>query len=263
MARTRLEPFFAALLIFTVSYAGLRPSVAAAQDAYGCIGRLSDEEVTYRLRYLIGRFDAGKRRARMFWYGWGAFGVGAAAATWTLFALTKNDGRNERDPALISAIGSTLLLVQTGALPLGAAYAPNRLARMADSTPEERVEKLRRATRLLERSARRADSLRGIGGHVGAVAFGLAGGTYMTVRHDEVLATIQAYLAPPAIGELKIYSLPMQAYYDWERYRGFACQVPDMRPIEVEPLVEARDGERALAWSIVPAPFGLGVRLGF
>jgi hypothetical protein len=252
------------IVVCATAFAALPTRHAAAQDPYACIDQLSDEEVSHRLQFLVRRFEAGKRHARMHWYGWTTFSLGAVALTWTLYGLSRDDGHNESDPALVSAIGSVLLVAQQFAFPLVPAFAPQRLARIPESTPEERREKLRLATRYLERSAARLDMLRGISAHAGSMAFAIGTGTFLAVRHDEPLATTQAFLAPPVIAEAKILSLPWHAHYDWENYRAFACQVPEMRAPS-DPLVfdaPPRD-ESPVAWSIVPAAGGLGLRLDF
>ncbi len=264
MRRTNLRPLVALLLACASLCAGPLPS-ARAQDAYSCIDRLSDAEVRHRLAFLERSFETGKRRARMFWYGWGAFGVGAVAFTWTLYGLRRDEGRDDSDPALINAFGSVLLLGQTAILPLWPAFAPQRLARLPERTPEERRAKLRRATRYLERSADRVELLRGIPSHLGAVAFAVGGGTYVAARYDEPLASAQAFIAPIVIAETKILSVPTHAYYDWERYRSFACQVPAAPPSPEDLDLGALEPEEEepIAWSLVPAPGGLGLRLEF
>ncbi len=247
--------------------AQVAPQRAAAQDAYACIDRLSDAEVEHRLAWIVRAFDDGKRRARMWWYGWTTFAIGAVAFTWTAYGLTRGDGRDERDPALISAIGSSGLLTQAFALPLHSAFVPQRLRRLPDATPEERRAKLRRATRDLERSARREAMLRGIGPHVGPFVFAIGTGTFLVVRHDDIpFAVALAFLAPPIIGESKVLSLTWNATRSWDRYRSFACQPPHAGPADEESLdeVSARlpDAPRS-EWSLVPAGLGLGVRFSF
>ncbi len=248
---------------------GYAPRRASAQDAYACIDRLDDAEVSQRLAYLIRAFDDGAQHARLWWYGTLTFALGAAGLTWTLYGLSRDEGRDEQDPALVSAIGASLLVAQAVALPLPSAFAPQRLRRLPEGSPEERRAKLRRATRELERSAAREDLLRGITAHGGPFAYAIGTGTYLAVKRDNPFAIAQAFLAPPVIGELKIVTLPWNATRAWDRYRSFACQVPTYRPPAEESLdaiSSAGDGDRdarRAEWSLVPAGAGLGLRVAF
>lgn len=262
MRRTKNGPIFH--LICLGLCLTLLPRRALAQDAYSCIDRLSDHDVQRRLMFVEASLESGKRRARIWWYGWTTFAVGATAATWGLYGLSRDDPREVRDSALVGALGSSLMLAQLVAFPLVPAFAPQRLARLPERTPEQRREKLRVATRYLERSAVRERRLRGVVAHLGGPLFALGTGTFIAVRHDEPLASLQAFLAPPIIGEARVLTLPRRAILDWRQYRSFACPPSASSPPSPDIDRSAVDETRgARTWSIIPAPGGLGLRLQF
>ena len=79
------------------------------------------------------------------------FGIASGTYAWVTFAL--GDEREERDPAFINGIGTIGLIAQLSGMNMTPAFAPQRLARMPEATPEQRRDKLVRATRLLSLSA--------------------------------------------------------------------------------------------------------------
>jgi hypothetical protein len=260
MRRTRLALLF--VFALQAALAGPVARVAHAQDATVCADRLTDDEVTYRLHHLERRFEAGKRRARAWWYSWFAFGVAAAGATWTFFAVSDRHSA-QRDAGFASGVGSVALLTQLSAMPMTPAFAPQRLRRLPERTPAERRAKLDEAVRLLRLSASRQRRLRSIGSHLGPFVWAGINGTYLAVRYDDWFPTTVAFVAPPLFGELRILTLPHQAYDDYQDYRAWACAGVD----EFDEYGGAADGLEAsrpsVAWSVAPAPGGLGLRLAF
>jgi hypothetical protein len=260
MRRTTLVLVF--VLGAHVTLAGPAARIAHAQDATVCMDRLSDDEVSYRLRHLERRFEAGKRHARAWWYSWFAFGVAAAGATWTFFAVSDRHSA-QRDAGFASGVGSVALIAQLSAMPMTPAFAPQRLRRLPERTPAERRAKLREAVRLLRQSAVRQKRLSGIGAHLGPFVWAGINGTYLAVRHDDWFPTTVAFLAPPIFGELRIATLPHQAYDDYQDYRAWACAGVD----EYDEYGSAEDvlaeAPPSVAWSVAPAPGGLGLRLAF
>ncbi len=263
MRRTTLA--LALVLCAQVAFAGPAARVARAQDATVCADRLSDDEVAFRLRHIEGRFEAGKRRARAWWYSWFAFGLASAAATWTFFA-TSDPHTGQRDAGFSNGVGAIALLAQISGMTMPPACAPQRLRRLPERTPEERRAKLAEAVRLLRRSAIRQKRLRSIGSHVGPLVWAGINGTYLAVRYDDWFPTTVAFLSPPIFGELRILTLPTQAYYDYEDYRAWAClgvDEYDEFDVDTGVLGAAVEDEPRVAWSVAPAPGGLGVRLDF
>jgi hypothetical protein len=259
MRRTTLA--LVLLLSVQAALAGPAARVAEAQDATVCADRLSDDEVTYRLRHIERRFEAGKRRARAWWYSWFAFGLASTAATWTLFAWA-DPHTGQRDGAFSNGVGAIALIAQLSGMTMTPAFAPQRLRRLPERTPEERRAKLDEAVRLLRLSAVRQKRLSSVGSHIGPFVWAGVNGTYLAVRYDDWFPTTVAFVAPPIFGELRILTLPTQALRDYEDYRAWACagvdeydEYRDTRALDLE----APD----VAWSITAAPGGLGFQLTF
>jgi hypothetical protein len=263
MRRSTLALAMSLLVLEAVTVCALPVTRARAQDAYSCIDELRDDEVSHRLAYIVRQLDGGKTRARLWWYAWLGVGVSAMAFSWTFFGMKAGQDREVRDPLFINAFGGTLLTAQTLALPFYAAIAPGRLARMPESTPEERRQKLRRATHLLERSAARARGLSRWPSHLGSAVYALTGGSYLAARYDAPLATTQAFLAPMLIAELRVWTIPFDAVRAFEAYRGFACApaLPDAAPALDEGAPMAPPPAPSV--TVVPAPLGLGLRVTF
>jgi len=223
---------------------------AHAQDAYGCIDRLSDDQVSERLSFIERSFATTERRGRA-WY-WGFWSLMAGIAVAETVIAVRDDTEVGRVDAALGAAGATFVLTVLTTQPFLGAFGSRRLRRHAEATPEERRAKLRYATRLLERSRDQELLLTSWFAHASAWAYSVAVGTLMLVRYDAPWRAALGYTSGVFITEPRLLSQPMAQVRDFERYRGDTCSAPYEAP-EPPPM----------ELSLRAAPGGLGLALSF
>lgn len=194
---------------------------AHAQDPIACVDTLSDAEVRAQTRWLDARFQHGKRRIRLWWYGqmvlWGAVGIYQ-----TVLSITA-DTQRARFPSVTGAVGAWLTFLQVTAIPQEAAYAPQRFRRQPDRTPEERRAKLRYGYDLLRRAAGRQALGRGFMANVTPLLWTSFWAPYMGVRFKDPARLVQLAGGGVLLSEFRIWTLPQQARWDWDVARQMAC----------------------------------------
>ena len=137
---------------------------------------LSDDQVKARLDFITGALNAGRPRAGIWIYGWiAAYSAGAvaggalAAAHWNDTKLVDSVPVRDREFAQDMLVGgATCALGVIGLVidPFSPATAPRKLRPMPETTPMERLAKLRRAEELLRDCARREKSGRSATTHL-------------------------------------------------------------------------------------------------
>jgi hypothetical protein len=253
--------FFRTFVLFAVIASGVSGTTARAQDPSGCVNELTDDEVRVRLDWLDGRFQSGKRRARLWWYGQMVLWLGVATFQTTM-TLTSDE------PVLPNAIASTgawLSFVQVTAIPHVAAFAPQRFRRHADTTPEERREKLRYGLDLLERAADRQALGRGPMAHLPVFLWSGGFGTYFSVKYRDWWLSTRMIAGGLLLSEFRILSTPQAAVRAWEEARGMMCgarYVPraDDYP-ELQDLAPGTDALPEPEVALGPSPGGLGLHV--
>jgi hypothetical protein len=207
-------------------------SRVSAQDPYHCIEDLTDDEVTYRIRELERELTHRKAWSRAFFYGW-TLGF-AALISGEIGIMIRADGARQRATRTgmgISLAGATVSLTQHLAAMFPRAFAPQRLRRMPESTPEQRRAKLRYATRTLERGAMRESFQSGVLAHGSGWVWGLGWGTFMMLRFDEYKTQGAITLVGSIlVTEARILSMPTLSVRAWDAYRGGACHSLYMPP---------------------------------
>ncbi|MEM7138151.1 MAG: hypothetical protein AAF500_16335 [Myxococcota bacterium] len=199
---------------------------AQAQDPYFCLDSLSDDAVSYRLRRIEQSFDRGRHDAIGWRVGWIGGYVALASAQTALAIDAARDGRPwDRFAFAYQAAGGFALALGLAVIPARDTWGAKRLAKRDASTPEARRDKLRYATRLMERGAK-VQELLSRGELIGlGVAFGVAGGTVKAVKWPGKtrLNTALMYVIPPILATGTVLSAPRNLVEDWESYRGMAC----------------------------------------
>lgn len=222
----RTRSAIGAFLVATLLTAQARTT--RAQDAYSCIDALTDQEVTYRLRSIEAHIAHHKQYSKLWWWGWLTVIGSAGLAYWTAFGVIPHEGddhdyRMRRERLFINAAGATLLTTQLSVFAMTSAHSHRKLRKLPDGTPEERRVKLREATKLLERAAKRQSIGISPTAHVGGPVWAIGTGTYLAVRDHPTFFVASAYLMPLVISEARILTQPRASIYEWERYRAMAC----------------------------------------
>jgi len=227
---------------------------------------LSDEQVKARLAFISGALNAGQPGAKTWWYGWiagysaGAVTMGVlAAANWNkpevqTFAPVPEPDRGFAQDMLVG--GATFALGVAGLVidPFVPATAARKLRPLAEATPIERVEKLRRAEELLRQCARREKSGRGWTTHLMNIGANAAAGVVTAAAFKRPWTDgLITFATGEAVSLLNIFSQPMRATRDLKKYEaGFSGNDGASIPEQPE-----------LRWSLGVWPGGFSFRLQF
>jgi len=199
---------------------------ASAQDPYACIDELSDEEVSYRIRAIEKGFADGRYKALGWRIGWIAGYAATAGVQGALAVEARQDGRPwDRFAFLYQAAGGAALALGLAVIPMPGVWGGKRIRKQTADTPAARRNKLRYATRLLERGAFIQEML-GRGELIGvAVVYGTVGGTVKAVKWTGKSKgnTALMYIVPPVLATGTVLSAPGSLPEEWESYRGIAC----------------------------------------
>ena len=225
---------------------------------------LSDEQVKARLAFAADALNAGQPRAKTWWYGWiagyaaGAVTMGVLAATnWNepdVHILTLPVPEPDRGFAQDMLVGSaTFALGVAGLLidPFVPATAARKLRPLPETTPMERVEKLRQAEELLRQCARREKDGRSLKTHLMNAGVNAAAGVVTAAAFKRPWTDgLFTFATGEAVSLLNIFTQPMRATLDLKRY---------------EAGYPGNDGVSTPArkWSLGVWPGGLSFRLQF
>lgn len=234
--------------------------VARAQQTAG----LPDEQVKVRLDFITNALNAGQPRAGTWYYGWlAAYSVGAVAggilagSHWTDKKLEGGEMVPDREFAEGMLVGGATFVLGVGGLlidPFVPATAARKLRPLPETTPMERLEKLRRAEELLRQCARREKNGRSLKTHMLNAGVNAAAGIVTKVAfHQSWGNALITFASGEAVSLLNIFSQPMRATRDLKRYEaGYPGN--DGASIPAQP-------ERR--WSLGVWPGGLSFRLQF
>ncbi|MBX3249355.1 MAG: hypothetical protein KF901_19415 [Myxococcales bacterium] len=246
----------ARLLVLVFGLSALSPLApsgrASAQEALGCVDELTDAEVRSRIDWLDGRFQHGKTRARLWWYGQIALWLGVATFQ-TVLAFTSDE---PLVPNAIAMTGAWLSFIQVTAIPHVAAFAPQRFRRLSEATDADRRVKLRQGLEWLERAAKRQRLARGAGAHIPVFLWSGGFGTFFSVRYRDWWLSTRMIVGGLLLSEFRILSTPQQARRDWDDARGMMCgarYVP--RGAEEYPVLEDLDD------GVEVSAYGLGLQI--
>ncbi len=234
-------------------------TAAYAQDA-----ALSDEQVTGRLSFITHALSAGQPRAKTWWYGWlAAYSAGAVAggilagSHWADKKIEGSETVPDREFAEGMLVGGATFVLGVGGLlldPFVPATAARKLRPLPETTPMERLEKLRRAEELLRQCARREKDGRSLKTHLLNAGVNAAAGVVTKAAfHQSWGSALITFASGEAVSLLNIFTQPMRATRDLKKYEagesgndGFSLPAPPERK-----------------WSLGLWPGGLSFRLQF
>ncbi len=202
--------------------------LARAQDAMHCIDELSDEEVQYRISKIDESFKKGEVSQKMWRFGW--MSVLTANSALSIYSALDAERKYERVTWGVLSAASLATVVQLLVTPMPEIAGYKRFKKKPDSTPEERVAKLRYGTKIFKKAANIQEFLTGPGEHLNGINLSLISGTVHMRRYFRKLQTARArnhalllFFLPMTVNEAKILSQPTHQYKDWENYRQIAC----------------------------------------
>jgi len=217
----------------------------AAQDAS------PDSLVQEKLRVIRGMLDRGQPGAGRWWTGW-LVGYGAATIAQGAVSLASKDKDMREDMALGAA---TTFLGAVGQIisPMVPTSAPDRLAAMPETTPEERMKKLSEAESLLKECALREKSGRSLKAHAITGIVNLGSGLVVWLGFKRsIWEGVGNFALNTAVTEAQIWTQPTRAVHDYDdyavRYQTGAGQH----------LLKSQ-----IHWSLNAVPGGLGIRICF
>ena len=192
-----------------------------------------DEQVMERLSVIQNALDAGRPRARTWWYGWlGAYGA-ATAVQWGLSIGHWDDVKPADEspgaPMVADRSFAQDMLVGGGTTALGAvgllidpflpALSHDRLRGMPEATPEDRRAKLEEAEALLRRCALREKAGQGWTMHALNLGVNAAAGVVTSVAFKRPWTDgLVTFAVGEAVSLLNIFTQPRRAVRDWHNY---------------------------------------------
>jgi len=176
------------------------PRPANAQDAFSCIEELSDDEVRYRISYIEGKMQDGKKQATRWRYVWMSlwFGAGGGMTYAAINSANDNDDASKFGWAYLAG-GAYFFGLMHAALPAPDVWGAKRIRRLDDSTEEARRAKLLYATQTLKQAADVQELMGGPLALVGSLIYGVVGGTIKATQWTGAsrgLTAARASLAP-------------------------------------------------------------------
>ncbi len=202
------------------------PRAANAQDAFSCIEELTDDEVQYRIRYIEGKMQDGKKQATRWRYVWMSLWAGAGAGMTYAAVQAARDGNDADKFGWAYLAGGAYFLAATHAfIPAPDVWGAKRIRRKDDSTEEARRAKLLYATQTLKKSAGIEEFQAGPMGVVGMLTYGVVGGTIKATHWTGQSRGLTAgiYVAPPLLAGIQTATAPKGSLKAYEAYRGIAC----------------------------------------
>ncbi len=193
----------------------------------------SDEEVKARLSFLGTALDAGRGRAKTWWYSWlGGYGAATAGQAALAIANAKDikpvddalgdDQNNDRKFAADMLVGGTTTALGVVGLlidPFTPVSAPGALKALPEGTAEERLAKLKRAEDLLRQCARREENGRSLTTHLLNLGVNAAAGVVTAAAFNRPWTDgLINFGIGEAVSLLTIFTQPRRAVRDWRNY---------------------------------------------
>jgi hypothetical protein len=200
----------------------------AAQEA----NAPGDAEVRNRLAFIQNSFDAGKRPADLWWYGW-LYGYSAATAGQLAIYSNSTDEKTKQN-MLVGAVTTALGAGGQIVFPLETGRFAVRLRGMPTDTPEARRLKLEAAEDSLRKAAAQETFGRSWKTQAMAAAVNVAAGLWISLYyHRPASDGFVTFAVGQLFAEAQIYSQPMRAVRDLGEYEtrsDFADLVMPVRP---------------------------------
>lgn len=205
---------FLTLVILSIFYI---EGFAAEPNSHLNDTQLSDQEIRERIKWIEARFKLGDIHAKTWQYGWTtAFSSSILLRSYT---LGFGDNANERFDAGVGIFTSTSGLLSVLLKPLPSAQASLTLHAMPIATPEQRVDKLRKAEQLLEASAMEVERRRGWKIQSVFLLEQLVAGLAIGVIDNRPLDGLKFAGIGLLASELFTFTVPTKSAGDWKSYR--------------------------------------------
>jgi hypothetical protein len=210
---------------------------AVARDTDGCFPEL---DVDARYARILDVFDRGKSASKVWWFGWTSGYIAATAGQGVLAAVTHD--RGTRIDSIVgaaeSAVGVVGMLVATPRTPM---WASGELRAMSDRTPCERVRRLHRAEKLLEKSAEEQASSRSWYSQLLGGVINLAAPIVLWAGYKRYASGWYTLGPGVAVQEAQILTQPTAALAAWNAYEA------------------EYHAPKRVSWSLAPLPGGAAV----
>jgi hypothetical protein len=212
---------------------------------------LSDAQTQEKLQVIKQMLEQGKPNANRWWYGW-LIGYSAATIGQGAVFFASNDKETRQDMALGAA---TTFLGAMGQIitPRVPGTAPDRLADISESTPEERSNKLIKAEKLLRECALQEKFGRSWKTHAITGVVNLSSGLVVWLGFKRsIWEGLGNFALNTVITEVQIWTQPTRAITDYDDYieKYNSGEKPGSRKSE-------------LSWSITLSPGKLGISILF
>ncbi len=202
------------------------PRGASAQDAFSCIEELSDDEVRYRIRYIEGKLQDGKKHATRWRYTWMSLWLaGGAGMTYAAVAASRDNRDWDRFGWAYLAAGAYFIGVSHAFIPAPGVWGAKRIRKQDQSSEVARRAALTYATQTLKKASSVQTFNSGAFSPVAGLIYGVVGGTIKATQWTGASRGLTAamYIGPPLLLGLQVATAPREGMMAYESYRGIAC----------------------------------------
>lgn len=212
---------------------------------------LSDAQMQERIQLIQQMLEQGKTNANRCWYGW-LIGYSAATIGQGAVFLTNEDKETRQDMAL-GATTTFLGVMGQIITPMVSGIAPDRLADIAESTLEEKSNKLLEAEKLLKECVLREKDGRSWKTHAIAGAVNLGSGLVVWLGFKRsIWEGVGNFALNTVVTEVQIWTQPTRAIKDYDDY---------IKKYKSGEKLGCRKSETR--WSITISPERLGISILF
>ena len=205
---------FLTLVILSIFYI---EGLSAEPNSHLNNTQLSDQEIRDRIKWIESRFKLGDMHAKTWQYGWTT--VFSSSILRRSYTLSFDDNANEQFDAGVGIFTSTSGLLSVLLKPLPSAQASSALYVMPMATPEQRMDKLRKAEQLLEASAMEVNRRRGWRIQSVFLLEQLLAGLAIGVIDNRPLDGLKFAGIGLLASELFTFTVPTKSVGDWKSYR--------------------------------------------
>jgi len=176
----------------------------------------SEDETNQRLHFLESHLAAEAAQARAWEAGWSV--VDVSGVGYGAYQIAQQTNRAELAEGIVGTAKSVIGVVTLAATPLKTARGARELRERSGVSPEERLDQLVVAERLLRQNAAESDIRYAWQAHVISLALNLVGGVVVWIAGDFWKGAQSAAIGA-AVGEVQIWTRPWKAKRDLREYR--------------------------------------------
>lgn len=214
--------------LLTLTLALALPSLPArAQSVDLCVHEMSDEQIDAHTQLIVGALRDHRQHARLWRFGWLAAYTGIAVGALAIIAPRIDRDTDDGQARWLGYIGAgtaaSVAAARLAFYPMPDVWGARRIERMPTSTREERIAQTRYAEAVLADAGTWQKLMTGTTSYAIAIGWGLAWGTALSIKYDNVFTSALAFVGSPVLGIATALTAPSWAAVYSDRVRSSVC----------------------------------------